>query len=249
MPQVRLISKDRLEALSLASDGGSVSAMVELGGHYLSGSAGRRQPALAELLYRRAAALGDADAIFHLGNMYLLGDGVPKDEVQALGLFEKAAAQGHPLALQNFESLRTMIEPQSMQPSTLESAGKSSVDEVRAIKLARQYGVHVDFGGDADPTNTVALKVEPEPAVPESMPSIPLAEIDQNALEDEFQQAEKYYTGPRGSRDEAAAITLYRRAARGGHPQAIERLLSIYKAAGLVAPRCGNINVDDEICF
>ena len=223
--------------------------MVELAGYYLSGSAGRRDPALAELLYRRAAALGDADAIFHLGNMYLLGDGVPKDELQALRLFEKAANQGHPLASQNFDSLKTILEPESVTQEPFVSEQERTADESRAIQLARSHGIRVIFNGAPDPTTDTAGLEQPATPLPQAEQSIPLSEVPPSSLEDDFIAAEKYYTGEAGKKDDAKAITLYRRAARGGHPQAIERLLEIYETAGLTAPRCGNIGVDDEICF
>lgn len=243
------VSAERLKALSIATEAGSVSAMVELAGYYLSGSAGRRDPAFAELLYRRAAALGDADAIFHLGNMYLLGDGVPIDEAQALRLFEKAANQGHPLATQNFDSLRAMLEPDESVEAPAVTEHNTTADETRAIELARNHGIKVIFNGAPDPTATTALEEQAVEPLPQPEQSFPLIEGDPSELEEDFLSAEKYYTGEAGKKDDAKAITLYRRAARGGHLGAIERLLEIYNTAGIAAPRCGNVGVDDEICF
>ena len=256
------IGDARLASLHKATENGNITAMVQLAGHYLSGSAGSREPALAERLYRRAAALGDADAIFHLGNMYLLGDGVPKDERQALRLFDKAAKQGHPLALKNYESLRKIIEPESSTITEEASTGTSNVDERRAIQIARRHGIRIDFNGTVVPSNATwddeAIVAE-EPGtnaefaddveyIEQSVAVTPI-KIDPVALERDFQQGEKYYTGNGFKQDEAKAITLFRRAARGGHPQAIKRLLAIYRSAGIPAPRCGDLNVDNEICF
>ena len=249
------ISDARFRTLHAATESGSIAAMVELAGHYLSGSAGRREPVLAERLYRRAAALGDADAIFHLGNMYLLGDGVPKDEGQALRLFHKAAGQGHPLALKNYESLKKIIEPDSLPAPDITSTTTSTIDELRAIQIARRHGIQLDFSGTVEPSsatksraaNGLALHEEVELTEQSAPVATPSAEPE--ALERDFQQAEKYYTGEGFEQDEVKAITLFRRAARGGHPQAIKRLLAIYRSAGIPAPRCGDLNVDDEICF
>lgn len=248
------ISEERLRALGIATEAGSVSAMVELAGYHLSGSTGRRDPALAELLYRRAAALGDPDAIFHLGNMYLLGDGVPKDEEQALRLFEKAANQGHPLATQNFDSLRAILEPDSVVEEPSISEQVHTDDEARAIQLARNHGIKLVFNGTTDPTRDDKLEEQAEAPSPQTEQSIPLNQegtgtLEEGSSESDFISAEKFYTGEAGTKDDAKAITLYRRAARNGHPGAIERLLEIYETAGLPPPRCGNVGVDDEICF
>jgi len=241
------IGDARLASLHKATENGNITAMVQLAGHYLSGSAGSREPALAERLYRRAAALGDGD---------------PKDERQALRLFNKAAKQGHPLALKNYESLRKIIEPESSTITEEASTGTSNVDERRAIQIARRHGIRIDFNGTVEPSNATwddeAIVAEDQGTNAEFADDVEYIEqsvavtpikIDPVALERDFQQGEKYYTGNGFKQDEAKAITLFRRAARGGHPQAIKRLLAIYRSAGIPAPRCGDLNVDNEICF
>ena len=155
---ISAIGAKRLEALQKASTEGSVTAMVQLAGIYLAGASGERKPELAAELYRRAAALGDADATFHLGNMYLIGDGIGADEDEAYRLFEQAAGQGHPLALQNYESLQRSraaeSPPQETPSSSQELAAPVTLDEIAAVQLARRHNVRIDFNGTRDPTST-----------------------------------------------------------------------------------------------
>lgn len=245
------VSDAQLQALQTAAETGSVTAMVKLAGIYLNGATGARAPEKAEILYRKAAALGDADAIFHLGNMYLLGDGIPIDEQQALKLFEKAAAQGHPLALKNFESLRQLLAPQPNTSPIIDSDDQVTADERRAIEIARRYGINVDLRNVAGFENGFDDNVEtaiPDPQGTRKLDA-PMAQVAADAGNRDFEMAERYFFGNGVKQDEATAITYYRRAARASHPTAIERLLEIYRAAGITAPRCRLPGTDDEICF
>ena len=243
------ISNSRFEALSKASAEGSVTAMVKLAGVYLSGAAGTRDPARAADLYRRAAALGDADAIFHLGNMYLLGDGVEQDEEQAFRLFEKAAGQGHPLAIQNYESLKRVVAPAEVADVPGNELSASSLDEMQAIRIARRHGMRIDFAGTEDPTASDQSLAEPGEPIVEDPQAKPLIESNPVIAEEDFFIAEQLYYGDGVPKDEGKAISLYRRAARAGHEQAKTRLLAIYAAAGIDPPRCENNEANDEICF
>ena len=250
---VSAIGAKRLEALQKASTEGSVTAMVQLAGIYLAGASGERKPDLAAELYRRAAALGDADATFHLGNMYLIGDGIGADEDEAYRLFEQAAGQGHPLALQNYESLQrsraAAAAPQETPSSLKELAAPATLDEIAAVQLARRHNVRIDFNGTRDPTS-MNQRVMPESRQESRMePNKPLKVTERKDVEASFREAEKLYLGDGIAKDEAKAITLYRRAARAGHGPSITRLLAIYAAAGIEPPRCGDSGVADEICF
>ena len=251
---VSAISEARFEALQKASAEGSVTAMVELAGIYLTGARGKPEPRLAVELYRRATTLGDADATFHLGNMYLMGDGVRRDENQAFQLFKQAAEQGHPLAIKNYESLRRLQAGETAasplpQSTTSISSPSATLDEITAIQLARRQGVEIDFSGTRDPTTKRRWIPHDSPAGVQSENREPSAAQKSEAPENIFRQAEQLYFGEGVSKDEAVAITLYRRAARAGHAQAKSRLLTIYTAAGIDPPRCRTPESADEICF
>ena len=227
--------------------------MVELAGIYLAGASGERAPELAAELYRRAASLGDADATFHLGNMYLLGDGVVADEDEAYRLFKQAAGQGHPLAIQNYESLQRSRAADTMPaealPSSKQQAAPATLDEITAVQLARRHNIRIDFSGTRDPTSMHQQVIPQSQQEARRESDKPLKEVQPEEMELTFRQAEKLYFGDGIAKDEAKAITLYRRAARAGHSQAITRLLAIYAGAGIEAPRCGDAGVADEICF
>ena len=245
----------RLESLQKASAEGSVSAMVELAKIHLTGADELRDPQMAVALYQRAASLGDADANFNLGNMYLMGDGVPRDDDKAYEYFSQAAGQGHPLAIQNLESLRRLTNdgdandpPLQAEPEPLERV-PATLDEISAIQLARRHGIEIDFSGTHDPTSSkqgISVHSNELPREDDRKPLKESAPVDAQRL---FQQAEQLYFGDGTAKDEAKAITLYRSAARAGHVQATSRLLAIYAAAGIEPPRCGSLNVADEICF
>ena len=250
---VSAIGAKRLEALQNASTEGSVTAMVELAGIYLAGASGERKPDLAAELYRRAASLGDADATFHLGNMYLIGDGVEADEDEAYRLFEQAAGQGHPLALQNYESLERLRAAETVSVETPQSgkeqAAPATLDEVAAVQLARRHNVRIDFNGTRDPTSMNQRVMRESRQESRMEPNKPLKVTEPKDVEASFREAEKLYLGDGIAKDEAKAITLYRAAARAGHRPSITRLLAIYAAAGIEPPRCGDSGVADEICF
>ncbi|MGR8947964.1 MAG: tetratricopeptide repeat protein [Gammaproteobacteria bacterium] len=244
-----VFSEARLVSLREASSQGSATAMVELAGIYLNGSGVKRDPERAADLYHRAAMLGDADATFHLGNMYLLGDGIPQNDEQAFRLFEKAAGQGHPLAIQNYETLKRLAEPESEPPPEIDNAEEVSLDELRAIEIARRHGIVIDFSGMADPTLSGHAPVADFEDSARNADLNPLISDSPELIEEDFLLAEQLYYGDGVARDEAKAITLYRRAARAGHKQAKSRLLAIYAAAGIKPPLCAGVESNDEICF
>ena len=174
-----------------------------------------------------------------------------RDEDEAYRLFKEAAGQGHPLAIQNYESLQRLNPDEKSVPA--EESGISdtppSLDEVQAVQLARRHGLRIDFSGTVDPT-AVNHWITPKTYQQRQIDSLDELHADGAPnTEEQFREAERLYFGDGVAVDEAQAITLYRRAARAGHQQATTRLLAIYAAAGIDPPRCTMPNADDEICF
>lgn len=92
--------RDHKEAatwLHRAADQGQVEAAVLLARLYLSNTAGgvERNPEQAVVLFRTAAARGNAEAQYYLGLLYGQGVGVAANPVEALAWMQAAAESGH----------------------------------------------------------------------------------------------------------------------------------------------------------
>lgn len=78
----------------MLADEGMVSAQVNLGVMYDSGTGVSEDPAAAAKWYRAAATQGERGAQYNLGLMYGTGRGVPQDMIQAAAWQLRAADQG-----------------------------------------------------------------------------------------------------------------------------------------------------------
>ena len=79
-----------LAPMRRAADIGSVTAMLFLGGHFLTA-----EPATAAEWYRKAADQGRPEAMVALGDLYFRGTGVRQDLPQAVRWYELASGQGY----------------------------------------------------------------------------------------------------------------------------------------------------------
>ncbi|MHA6909968.1 tetratricopeptide repeat protein [Ralstonia pseudosolanacearum] len=88
-----------VEWLQKGADAGDYTAFLDLGTLYAEGGDGRKPDGeRAALMYRKAAAAGEAGGWYGLGWMYSTGKGVAQDDAVAYGWFMKAAQAGYPAA-------------------------------------------------------------------------------------------------------------------------------------------------------
>ena len=73
----------------------SARAIYQRGLAYATGEGLPQDDALAAECFRKAAALGHAEARFRLGYCYLDGLGVPEDDAQGMSWIRKAADLGN----------------------------------------------------------------------------------------------------------------------------------------------------------
>jgi hypothetical protein len=80
--------------------------------------------------YRKAVALGNADAQYDLGVLHAAGEGVAKDEAEARRLIGLAAAQGHPAAV------HALAQAYLTGGLGVDAAGKESPAALDAVQKA-----------------------------------------------------------------------------------------------------------------
>lgn len=107
-----------LAAMSWDAQGGG----APLDGDRLTGRADRRPTPESVKWYRRAAALGIAEAQFDLARALERGDGTARDPDQARGWYLAAATQGHGRAAEALERVDLATrEPVATGPATLQA--------------------------------------------------------------------------------------------------------------------------------
>jgi TPR repeat protein len=98
---------EAFQQLRSAAEGGSASAMLDVGLLYHIGLGVPKSDTEAAAWLRKAADAGQVNAMYSLGYSYESGLGVPKSDADAATWYRKAADAGHPLGMSR---LGTMYE-------------------------------------------------------------------------------------------------------------------------------------------
>ena len=107
------LDPDVIELIKSA-DSGDANAQNDLAVLFLENN----QPKSAVFWLELAAKQDLADAMHWLGRCYLEGNGLTKDNNLALMWIAKAASLGHPIAIEQIESIRPTIRGRDNQAST-----------------------------------------------------------------------------------------------------------------------------------
>ena len=195
----------------------------------------------AEKKFLDAAKKGDAEAQYNLGACYEFGGGTEKNVDRAKEWYQKAAAKGHQKAQ---ERLRVLNPPKT--PSTDElkqyrrDAGKGDAESLFQLGQCREFGYQCSKDPDAalryysraaakgheaakERADAIAAKLAPSPAEMKKL----YADAKKGNAEAQYQIGRCYEFGfhknPRKPNFNAARV-WYSRAAKQGHPKAMEVL-------------------------
>jgi TPR repeat protein len=121
----RTITNDTIGLARGADRGALAGAYVGLGDMLRLGQDVATNAAAAVEMYRRGAALQDAQAEFRLGAVYLFGVGVPQDKKQAVEWCSRAAAHGSEAAQRVLRELGEHVASKgpSSEGTTVEDSG------------------------------------------------------------------------------------------------------------------------------
>ena len=192
----------------------------------------------AEKQFLSAAKKGDAEAQYNLGACYEFGGGAPRNVDAARRWYEKAAAQGHKKAAARLRHLNPPAAPAAEDMKKLRSAAQRG-DAEALFQLAQclEFGFHLPKDPDG------ALRYYKRAAKKGHEEAAKRAETMTEELAPDAATAKKYFASARRGNAEAqyqvarclefgfhvkpdpqAAGDWYRRAAKQGHPKAMERL-------------------------
>jgi len=158
---------DQAYALWASIDDEDIAAMRNVGMLLREGQGVKKDPAAAEVMFKRAADAGLATAQADLADMLLKGEAGPPDAKRALPLLRSAAAANHPIA--QFE-LAQMYEtgvlvPQNMDVARLLYAAAAS----HGMKEAGERLAALDPTVPASSEALVSpVAIAPAPEVPEA---------------------------------------------------------------------------------
>lgn len=165
------------------------------------------------MTFRYFADLGDAEGQFQLGMMYNEGLGVKQDIEQALVLYRRSAEQGFPLAQYNLGCMHDqglgVVQSRSLAIKWYLKAANQGLAKA-------QYNLGVYYAQVLTPPN-------PAIAVTWYQKS-----AEQGYIEAQYNLGLLYAKGIGIAEDQGTALTLFRKAAKQGHANALA-ILKLHK--------------------
>lgn len=108
-------TREAVEWLRRAADGGHTGAMIHLGKLYKSGIGTPQNFELAARWLGEAARAGDAEGMVEFGRLHRGGIGVEQDSVAAYVWFNRAAAHMHMEGVQERDSIAIKLSPDELK--------------------------------------------------------------------------------------------------------------------------------------
>ena len=202
------VAQDYAEAvkwLRKAAERGSVQAQCLLGACYKQGEGVSQDNREAVRWFRLAAEKGDAQSQRCLGMCYQAGEGVPQDHAAAVKWFRSAAEQGDVKAECFLAACYVSGKGVSRDFDEAERWARKAADqgEANAISLLALIELMQENNNQDDETQDDETQDE-----------------FQSSVQDLYEQAENYYCGQNGVKeDRARAFELYQKAAAQGHAE------------------------------
>lgn len=139
-------TREAVEWLRRAAEGGHTGAMIHLGKLYKTGVGTPQNYELAARWLAKAAHAGDADGMVEFGRLHRGGIGVEQDSVAAYAWFNRAAAHMHMEGVQERDSIAIKLSPEELK---------------RAQAMSLHEDAPADGEGEDGPTTKAKLVVPP----------------------------------------------------------------------------------------
>lgn len=148
-------TREAIEWLKRAAEGGHTDAMIHLGKLYKSGIGTPQNYDLAVHWLGEAARAGDAEGMVEFGRLHRSGIGVKQDAVQAYVWFNRAAAALSMEGVQERDSIAIKLAPEDLK---------------RAQALSLEGETQHQPGGETPPRDSAAAPTQKASAAPVRAP-------------------------------------------------------------------------------